>query len=188
MSIASQIGLEDCAPFGPTPAHIVAYHYLVTGRLFLQLDGESPIETGVSARTDPATKPREDVNHARKRDRMTGSRKTGTERGRMSVRRRDEMTRVMSQRRLLHRVAEPQPPCFLRNRSATGLRPELPELVGQRDAANLSDFRIKPTRPTQLFSRVDFSDNSATVKQVFIRHYRKLPVTPCNPLICSGRE
>jgi hypothetical protein len=44
--IASQIGPEDCAPFGPTPANIVAYHYLVTGRLFLQLDGESPVEVG----------------------------------------------------------------------------------------------------------------------------------------------
>jgi len=42
--IASQIGPEDCTPFGPTPAQIIAYHYLIAGHLFLQLDGESPIE------------------------------------------------------------------------------------------------------------------------------------------------
>lgn len=44
--IASQIGPEDCAPFGPTPAQVIAYHYLIAGRLFLQLDGQSPIEVG----------------------------------------------------------------------------------------------------------------------------------------------
>ena len=44
--VASQIGPEDCTPFGPTPALVIAYHYLIAGRLFLQLDGESPIEVG----------------------------------------------------------------------------------------------------------------------------------------------
>jgi len=41
--IASQIGPEDCAPFGGTPAQVIAYHYLVAGRLFLQLEGEGPL-------------------------------------------------------------------------------------------------------------------------------------------------
>ncbi|MBT3063169.1 MAG: AraC family transcriptional regulator [Candidatus Thiodiazotropha sp.] len=42
--IASQIGPEDCLPYGPMPAQIIAYHYLVSGRLFLQLEPEAPIE------------------------------------------------------------------------------------------------------------------------------------------------
>lgn len=42
--IASQIGPEDCAPFGPIPAQIIAYHYVVAGSLFLQLDGDDPID------------------------------------------------------------------------------------------------------------------------------------------------
>lgn len=42
--IASQIGPEDCAPFGAVPAHIIAYHYVVAGRLFLQLDGATAVE------------------------------------------------------------------------------------------------------------------------------------------------
>ncbi|MET0070552.1 MAG: AraC family transcriptional regulator [Candidatus Thiodiazotropha sp.] len=42
--IASQIGPEDCLPYGPMPAQIIAYHYLVSGRLFLQLEPEEPIE------------------------------------------------------------------------------------------------------------------------------------------------
>ncbi|MEW8659064.1 MAG: AraC family transcriptional regulator [Candidatus Thiodiazotropha endolucinida] len=42
--IASQIGPEDCLPYGPMPAQIIAYHFVVDGHLFLQLDGEDPIE------------------------------------------------------------------------------------------------------------------------------------------------
>jgi AraC-like DNA-binding protein len=42
--IASEIGPEDCAPYGPIPAQIIAYHYVVAGRLFLQIDSEAPIE------------------------------------------------------------------------------------------------------------------------------------------------
>lgn len=40
--ITSQIGPEDCEPFGPTPAQIIAYHYVVAGNLFLQPEGEDP--------------------------------------------------------------------------------------------------------------------------------------------------
>ncbi len=42
--IQSQITPEDCAPFGPMPSQIIAYHYVASGRLFLELDGEEPIE------------------------------------------------------------------------------------------------------------------------------------------------
>lgn len=42
--IASQIGPEDCAPLGVVPAHIIAYHYVVAGRLFLELEGAMPVE------------------------------------------------------------------------------------------------------------------------------------------------
>ena len=42
--IESQITPEDCAPFGPMPAQVIAYHYVVDGRLFLQLDKDDPVE------------------------------------------------------------------------------------------------------------------------------------------------
>lgn len=41
--IQSQIAPEDCAPYGPMPSRIIAYHYVASGRLFLGLDGEKPI-------------------------------------------------------------------------------------------------------------------------------------------------
>lgn len=44
--IQSQITPEDCAPFGPMPLHIIAYHYVASGHLFLGLDGEEPIAVG----------------------------------------------------------------------------------------------------------------------------------------------
>lgn len=45
--IQSQITPEDCAPFGPMPSQIIAYHYVVSGRLFLQLDDGDPFEIAV---------------------------------------------------------------------------------------------------------------------------------------------
>ena len=45
--ISSQIGPEDCVPYGPMPTQIVAYHYVVAGRLFLQLGREDPVEAAV---------------------------------------------------------------------------------------------------------------------------------------------
>lgn len=42
--IESQITPEDCAPFGPMPAQVIAYHYVADGRLFLQLEGVDPVE------------------------------------------------------------------------------------------------------------------------------------------------
>ena len=40
----SQVGPEDCRPLGLVPAHIIAYHYLVSGRMYFELQGASPIE------------------------------------------------------------------------------------------------------------------------------------------------
>ena len=44
--IQSQITPEDCAPIGPMPLHIIAYHYVASGRLFLGLEGNEPIAVG----------------------------------------------------------------------------------------------------------------------------------------------
>ncbi len=44
--IQSQITPEDCAPFGPMPKQIIAYHYVASGCLFLDLDGDESIEVG----------------------------------------------------------------------------------------------------------------------------------------------
>ncbi|MEW8562524.1 MAG: AraC family transcriptional regulator [Candidatus Thiodiazotropha sp.] len=44
--IQSQITPDDCAPFGPMPSQIIAYHYVASGRLFLELDDEEAIAVG----------------------------------------------------------------------------------------------------------------------------------------------
>ncbi|NQD96848.1 cupin domain-containing protein, partial [Pseudomonas sp. CrR25] len=41
--IAAQVGPEDCRPLGVVPAHIIAYHYVVDGQLYLELPGASPL-------------------------------------------------------------------------------------------------------------------------------------------------
>jgi len=41
--VTAQVGPEDCRPAGPLPAHIIAYHYVVTGRLVLMVQGMSPV-------------------------------------------------------------------------------------------------------------------------------------------------
>ncbi|MBR0647144.1 AraC family transcriptional regulator [Plastoroseomonas hellenica] len=40
--ILAQMSPEDCAPM-PPPAQLIAYHYVVAGRFWLQVDGEPPI-------------------------------------------------------------------------------------------------------------------------------------------------
>lgn len=42
--ITAKVGPEDCQPFAPEPAQVIAYHYVVEGRLLLQLEGEPPVE------------------------------------------------------------------------------------------------------------------------------------------------
>jgi AraC-like DNA-binding protein len=42
--ILSQVGPEDCLPLGRVPAHIVAYHYVATGGLSIQVAEHAPLE------------------------------------------------------------------------------------------------------------------------------------------------
>jgi AraC-like DNA-binding protein len=44
--ISAQVGPDDCQPLGRIPAHIIAYHYVVAGRLFIQA-GDGPPEEAV---------------------------------------------------------------------------------------------------------------------------------------------
>lgn len=41
--IAAQVEANDCRPLGSVPAHIIAYHYVVAGQLYLELTGEPPL-------------------------------------------------------------------------------------------------------------------------------------------------
>lgn len=42
--IASQITPEDCRPFMATPAQVIAFHFVIAGRMRLDVDGSAPIE------------------------------------------------------------------------------------------------------------------------------------------------
>ena len=42
-SITAGITAEDCAPFLKTPAQLIAYHYVIAGRVLVWLDAEDPI-------------------------------------------------------------------------------------------------------------------------------------------------
>lgn len=58
--IIARVGPEDCRPYGTLPAHIIAYHYVVAGRLVLQLAGSAPLpvtagEIVLLPRNDPHT-------------------------------------------------------------------------------------------------------------------------------------
>lgn len=44
--IAAHVGPEDCRSLGPAPAHIIAYHYVVDGRLLLSVGEAAPLEVG----------------------------------------------------------------------------------------------------------------------------------------------
>lgn len=41
--VTAQIGPEDCRPFVPEPLNIIAYHYVSSGSLQLQVDDEPPV-------------------------------------------------------------------------------------------------------------------------------------------------
>lgn len=41
--INARVTPEDCAPFTPTPRHIIAYHYVIAGRLFITVGRQSPV-------------------------------------------------------------------------------------------------------------------------------------------------
>jgi AraC-like DNA-binding protein len=56
--VTSQIGPEDCTPFVPEPANIISYHYISTGRVLVEVDGNPPLEASggeliVVPRNDP---------------------------------------------------------------------------------------------------------------------------------------
>jgi AraC-like DNA-binding protein len=42
--LRAQVDGGDCRPFGIVPTRLIAYHYVLEGRLFLSLDGHAPIE------------------------------------------------------------------------------------------------------------------------------------------------
>jgi AraC-like DNA-binding protein len=44
--VSSQIAAEDCRPFLAVPAQIIAYHFIIEGRLLVQLDADPPLEIG----------------------------------------------------------------------------------------------------------------------------------------------
>jgi AraC-like DNA-binding protein len=44
--VISRITAEDCRPFLTAPAQIIAYHFVIEGRLLLALEGEAPVEIG----------------------------------------------------------------------------------------------------------------------------------------------
>ena len=41
--IISKVGPEDCRPFIAQPAQLIAYHYVVEGRLLLHIAGQAPV-------------------------------------------------------------------------------------------------------------------------------------------------
>jgi AraC-like DNA-binding protein len=56
--VTSQIGPEDCRPFVPEPANIIAYHFVSAGQLLLEIAAQPPItvtggELVVLPRNDP---------------------------------------------------------------------------------------------------------------------------------------
>ncbi|QIG50220.1 AraC family transcriptional regulator [Nordella sp. HKS 07] len=42
--ITSKVTAEDCRPYLPTPRQVIAYHFIIAGRLLLSLDDEPPVE------------------------------------------------------------------------------------------------------------------------------------------------
>jgi AraC-like DNA-binding protein len=41
--VLSKVEPEDCTQFTSRPCHLIAYHYVISGRLFLNVDGQAPI-------------------------------------------------------------------------------------------------------------------------------------------------
>jgi AraC-like DNA-binding protein len=44
--ITSKITPEDCQPFMATPAQVIAFHFVVGGRMLLEIEGDPPVEFG----------------------------------------------------------------------------------------------------------------------------------------------
>jgi AraC-like DNA-binding protein len=45
-SITSHAGPEDCRDVIAEPARLIAFHYVISGKLLLQIDGQAPVEVG----------------------------------------------------------------------------------------------------------------------------------------------
>jgi AraC-like DNA-binding protein len=41
--VTAKIGPEDCMPFVPEPANIIAYHYISAGKVLVEIDGQPPV-------------------------------------------------------------------------------------------------------------------------------------------------
>lgn len=41
--VSAKVGPEDCTPFALSPRHIIAYHYVVSGRCFLRVGEREPV-------------------------------------------------------------------------------------------------------------------------------------------------
>src|SRR5262245_42097877 len=57
--ITSKVAPEDCRPFMPVPAHLIAYHYVVEGDLLLKIDEREPI---LASSSDLIILPRNDLH------------------------------------------------------------------------------------------------------------------------------
>jgi Cupin len=44
--VASRVAPEDCRAFLPDPAHVVAYHYVMEGRLLMEVSGQPTSPSG----------------------------------------------------------------------------------------------------------------------------------------------
>lgn len=44
--VSSRVGPEDCRPYAPAPAHIIAYHYVTAGEVLLQVAERAPERVG----------------------------------------------------------------------------------------------------------------------------------------------
>jgi AraC-like DNA-binding protein len=42
--VSAKVGPEDCVAFVPEPRHIIAYHYVTSGRCFIKVAGQQPVE------------------------------------------------------------------------------------------------------------------------------------------------
>ena len=42
--VLSKVEAEDCRPFLATPTQLIAYHFIIEGRLLVSVEGEPPIE------------------------------------------------------------------------------------------------------------------------------------------------
>jgi len=42
--VASQLQPEDCTPYFPAPAHLIFYHYVISGSLLCQVGDQEPVE------------------------------------------------------------------------------------------------------------------------------------------------